>query len=408
MAKTISILMVDDMRSMYALIENALRLLDAGVRLSYAANGREGCEKAMEELPDLILMDIDMPVMNGIDAIKFLREQPETKEVPIIVLTASERLPEAYDAGANDFIYKPFKPFELLLRIKMAMQLVDKMRYIHKQNRQLTLQHHEVIEQRNIIEYQKREIVEDIMYARRIQDALFDQEIQLRQSLREYFILNLPKNIVGGDFYFVQQKYNLIILAVADCTGHGITGAFMTILGLTLMKEIVDDGLMSDPAEILGLLRSKVISSLHQENDHQSIGEGMDMSLCIIDTDERTILFSGANNPIYLVRAATGLEVVKADRMPIGKYFEHEQAFSTTEITYEPGDMLYLFTDGYADQLGGEAGKKFRYNKFQELLVKIANESLDSQHTILIESFNHWRGNLDQVDDILILGTRLF
>lgn len=407
MAKSLKVLMVDDSRAMYALVENSLRVLDDQIILDYAPDGRQGCDKALANLPDLILMDVEMPVMDGIEAIKFLREQPETREVPIVVLTASDQLDKAFQAGANDFIPKPFKPFELLLRIKQGIQLVEKIKFIHKQNRQLVIQRNEVIEQRNIISLQKREIIDDIMYARRIQTALFDQERQLKQAFKNYFLLNKPKNIVGGDFYFIQQKYNHIVLAVADCTGHGISGAFMTILGLTLLKEIVDDGLLTDPAKILGQLRKKVISSLHQQNDDMSLGEGMDISLCIIDTDEMVITFSGANNPAYIVNNQKLLEIIKADRMPIGKYLDYEQAFSNTEVPFNHGDMLYLFTDGYADQTGGEAGKKLRYKRFQEILTDLSKHPLPQQKAQLEEIFDSWKGNYEQVDDIMIFGTRL-
>ncbi|MBN2275229.1 MAG: SpoIIE family protein phosphatase [Bacteroidales bacterium] len=394
-----TILVADDSKLYFNTIEEAFRQLGDNYRLLWASTGKMACLLAERHLPDLILMDVIMPEMNGVQAIKKLKENPLTSDIPVIMLSATESLKAAYETGAHDFISKPFKHFELLMRVKASLTLIDKIKEIKKQKEKLENEHQKVSQQR-------KEMIDDITYSKRIQRAILPTNDMVRGIFPEHFILNIPRNIVSGDFYWVGQKSGKKIILVADCTGHGISGAFMTMAGIAYMNEIFNRYSIEEPAEYLYLLREQVMKLLHQKGLEGEASDGMDVALCIVDEKNKTLKYAGANNPLYYVNQ-NGLEVYKADRMPIGIHVNFTMPFTSHTILYTPGDMLYLFSDGYADQFGGPDNKKFRYKQFQELLASVHNASLAEQNETLLRTFLHWKGDEEQIDDILIIGVRL-
>jgi serine phosphatase RsbU (regulator of sigma subunit) len=408
-----TILIADDSELDLMYAEQVLKSYNEKYQILLAHDGLELCQRAIEEYPDLILSDIEMPEMNGIDAITFLKNNFRTKNIPIIVFTATDTFQEAFDAGAIDFIEKPFKEESLIVRVKSALNLVKSYRAIEKQkieiekrNHKIKHQHENVLKQKNIISQKNEEITADLRYSKRIQNAILPSDKFINEVLSQYFIVNIPKNIVSGDFYWLEKSNNKLIITVADCTGHGVSGALMHMMGIVFLNQIVKKKDYENSGEILEELREYVITSLHQTGKFGEAQDGMDLALCIIDFDTLKLKFSGANNPLYIINNREFKEI-KGDRMPVGINVNYEEPFKTHEIQLEKGDTLYMFTDGYADQFGGPKGKKFRYKFFKELLISINGTSLKRQKDIVEQTFYKWKGNYEQVDDVLVMGIKV-
>jgi serine phosphatase RsbU (regulator of sigma subunit) len=264
------------------------------------------------------------------------------------------------------------------------------------------------------LEHALEQITDSIKYAQKIQFALLPSNSLLQQNFKESSILFRPRNIVSGDFYWVHKKENKIIVAVADCTGHGIPGAFMSVLGISLLNDIIRSAYQNESeisaSHILDSLRDLVINSLNKGGEDSDRRDGMDMSLLVIDKENKTIHFAGAYNPMWLLRSTNGNPTITeyiGDRMPIGIHTKRMTPFTEKIIQYEDNDIVYLFTDGYKDQFGGDDGKKFLSKNFKELLFSIHDLSLETQQIMLIENFENWKGNFSQIDDVLVMALKL-
>ncbi|MCC7303383.1 MAG: tetratricopeptide repeat protein [Bacteroidia bacterium] len=262
----------------------------------------------------------------------------------------------------------------------------------------------EILFQKNVIEEKNKEITDSINYAERIQKALLNSEGELKKNIPHYFIFNRPRDIVSGDFYWAAEKFGKLFIAVADCTGHGVPGAFMSMIGVSMLNELVVNRGMHDPGKILNKLREEVIVALNPEGSKEEQKDGMDMVLMVLDRDQ--LSFAAANNPLWLIRNGK-LEEFKGDKMPVGIHAGEMQAFRTQQVRLLPGDSVYAFSDGYADQFGGPSGKKFKYKPFADLLLRIHDLSFQEQKTRLDIAFNDWKKDLQQVDDVLVMGFRL-
>jgi len=250
-----------------------------------------------------------------------------------------------------------------------------------------------------------KEITDSINYASRIQAAMLPQEEVLQQFLPEHLFCSCQEIIVSGDYYWASSVGNKVIFTAADCTGHGVPGAFMSMLGISFLNEIVDERHIMDPGEILNELRKNVMKALKQSGKEQEQKDGMDMAVCVYDTAKKVLEYAGAYNPLYLVRD-NELEEYKADRMPISYFGDRDELFQTKAIQVRAGDQIYLFSDGYADQFGGPDEKKFKYKTLKQLLLDIRKEPMDKQHKILHDRFNEWKGDLEQIDDVVLMGVR--
>jgi serine phosphatase RsbU (regulator of sigma subunit)/Tfp pilus assembly protein PilF len=286
-------------------------------------------------------------------------------------------------------------------------------------NEELRQSHEEILAQRDEIQEQKKlatdqrdelrkksnEMKSGIEYARHIQTALLPPENHFRELLKDYFILYKPKDIVSGDFYWVYQRNNKIYVAVSDCTGHGVPGAFMSLLGLTLMNEVVNEFDDVPAGKFLDILKTKVTSSMHQRYE-ENARDGMEVALCIFDFTKMKVDFAGAYNPMYLIRNNKLIET-KGDRMAICYNPQKDSNFTSHELPLYSGDMIYLFTDGYADQVSDNTYKKFRKDRFKETLLSIHKDNLSEQKDKLEKRFLEWKGNYEQIDDILIVGIKI-
>jgi serine phosphatase RsbU (regulator of sigma subunit) len=399
------ILVADDSEAILASVQHVVEKSNLNYDISFATDGRIACKLASRLKPDLILMDLTMPKMDGIRAIKILKRLPHTRNIPVVVMTSLKSLHEAFYAGADDFIYKPFDEFELLFRIRFALTLSENMKKIKHQNEMLVKQSEEVKRQYKQMEEQRKDIIDDITYSRRIQNAIMPSKDYLATLFTDYFLYYKPKRIVSGDFYWVSSKDNKIILAVADCTGHGISGAFLTIAGTAFLNEIINY-VQPDASEILVQLRHRIMRLLHQKGLEGEASDGMDISLSVFDFNEKTIQYAGANNPVYIVRSNGGLEICSPDRMPIGIHEHYNRPFKNQVLKLEKGDMVYMFSDGYADQFGGPNDQKFRYKNLQTLCSNLHNKTMPEQYDGFERTMDEWIGYRDQVDDMLLIGIR--
>ncbi|MFH2094433.1 MAG: SpoIIE family protein phosphatase [Bacteroidota bacterium] len=282
---------------------------------------------------------------------------------------------------------------------------------IEAQRDEIIAQRDNATQQRDLIMEQKKELTDSINYALRIQSAILPDRELLRKCLAGHFIFFRPRNIVSGDFYWFSQVEKTLVAACADCTGHGVPGAFMSMLGAAFLKEIVDKEYITHPGVILQRLRKEIVKALQQHviDNAQSqamatVKDGMDIALCSYDPETGQMQFSGANNPMYLIRNGKLVEF-KGDKMPIAIY-EKMDRFGTQEIQILPGDTVYLFSDGFADQFGGPDSKKFKYKPFKNLLADIVSLSMDHQHERLGCVFDDWKGSNEQVDDVTVIGLK--
>ncbi len=255
-----------------------------------------------------------------------------------------------------------------------------------------------------LLESKNQEISDSIHYASRIQSAILPPVEYIAETLPSHFILDKPRDIVSGDFYWLARKENRVIVAVADCTGHGVPGAFMSMLGVAFLNEIINQNDNLNANDILNKLRENVIKSLHQTGKAGEATDGMDIALCIISNNK--LQYAGANNPLYFIRDKN-LTEIKADKMPISIHINDNVSFTNHELDIKEGDMIYLFTDGYVDQFGGEKGKKFKFNQFKKLLLDICDKHPEEQKNILDKTLIAWQGKFKQIDDILIMGIKI-
>jgi serine phosphatase RsbU (regulator of sigma subunit) len=261
--------------------------------------------------------------------------------------------------------------------------------------------------QKEEIEEQKKHIMDSIFYARRIQNAILPSTSIIDKHLKDYFILYLPKDIVSGDFYWINETDGLFMIAAVDCTGHGVPGAFMSIVGFNQLNHAVNVKKARTAAAILDELNLGVINTLNERQSESSIKDGMDMELCIFDFMNKNLEYAGANNPLLLIRN-NQVNKYKADRFPIGAFEGKEpQKFRNNEIPLMEGDCIYLSSDGYADQFGGPDNKKFMFKRFAEYLLEISSKPMNVQKELLHKKFDDWRGNNEQVDDILVIGIKI-
>ena len=280
--------------------------------------------------------------------------------------------------------------------------------FILRSNRERKKANDELQVKNNIIEEKNKDITDSINYAKRIQDAILPDWESGNKIFPEAFILFKPRDIVSGDFYWFAEKNGRRLIAAVDCTGHGVPGAFMSMIGNAFLNEVVNERGIIEPGMILSELRYLVIKALKQKGADGEQRDGMDISLLSLSADNKSIDWAGANNPLWIIRDGKIIEH-KPDKRPIGFFMGKGLPFKNHTIDLQKGDALYIFTDGYADQFGGnkEGGKKFKVSRMKTLLLSLQDQTMDNQKKKLEQTITDWRGNLEQVDDICIIGIRL-
>lgn len=290
-------------------------------------------------------------------------------------------------------------------------QLADENQQLKREIAQLKS---EINKLASLVEQEKNEIVEhskklkdSVNYAQHIQTAIMPPIKTVKKLIPDSVIFYLPKDVVSGDFYFVEQAGDYIVFAAVDCTGHGVPGALMSVVGFNFLYQAVAERHIYKPSEILTFLDDGVNNTLRQTGNESGVKDGMDLGVCTLNTKTLELQYAGAYNPMYYVKKGE-LTEVKADKLPIGSNIDGvADTYTNHVIQMEKGDAVYLLTDGYADQFGGPNGKKFFYKPLRELLAMHHNKSMEQIHQILLDTFVDWKGNKDQIDDVLILGVRI-
>lgn len=314
----------------------------------------------------------------------------------------------------------------LFLMIIISFIIYRNLQRKKRDNALITQQKNEISQQKDEIEEKHNEIKDSIDYAQRIQSALLTNNKIWESISPDYFILFQPKDVVSGDFYWSHtiknEKQDLAIWCAADCTGHGVPGAFMSMLGISFLNEIVIEGGEVRTDQVLNQLRSRIIASLMKESSEIKQRDGMDISFCVWNKQTNELSFSGANNPLWIIRKNNSdvfenstksddgnlvLIELKADKMPVGQFADELTPFQSQTIKLNQGDMIYSFSDGYCDQFGGPNGKKFRQANFKKLLFTIFGKTAREQKTELVNNFKNWKNSNEQVDDVCVIGIRI-
>jgi serine phosphatase RsbU (regulator of sigma subunit) len=296
-----------------------------------------------------------------------------------------------------------------------AIFILNRFRITRRQKQIIESQKHEVEHAHVELTEKNKEIMDSIVYAKRIQSAILPPDTEFKKHFPNSFILYKPKDIVAGDFYWLEHKDGKALFAAADCTGHGVPGAMVSVICNNGLNRSVREHGLTEPGKILDQTREIVIQEF--EKSKEEVKDGMDIALCSLEvcssesevdvSRTHKLEYAGAHNPLWIIRKGSAeIEEIKANKQPIGK-FDHSQPYTTHRIDLNLGDTLYIFSDGFADQFGGDKGKKFKASNFKELLLSHQSESMSHQRELIDEAFEMWKGNLEQLDDVCVIGVRV-
>lgn len=336
--------------------------------------------------------------------IKSLMNENKAKQEQVRSKTLELQVKNEETKRANT--QKMFFATGFVLAVLMAFFIFRGYRNKQKANQIIMAQKAEVEVQKKMIEEKNNEIIDSINYARRIQQSVITSQNYLQQHLQDFFVFFAPKDIVAGDFYWALDTEQGFMMATGDCTGHGVPGAFMSVIGINFLNEIASEKKITRPDLVLNELRQQIIRAMNPEGNLEGGNDGMDICLYVIEKNRKKLRYAAANNPLWMIREGKLLEF-GPDKMPVGKYSKDHIPFTHFEIDLVPGDMIYTFTDGYADQFGGPNGKKFKYKQLGELLQQIWKKPTAEQKNILAGRFDEWKGDLEQIDDVCIVGVRI-
>jgi serine phosphatase RsbU (regulator of sigma subunit)/HAMP domain-containing protein len=320
----------------------------------------------------------------------------------------------ARETGTGNFnaTYKPLSSDDNLglALIKMRDDLAENERVLEQKvierTEEVVRQKEEIEEKNGELEILYKQVTDSIHYAKRIQEAILPPNNFISQVLPDSFVLYKPKDIVSGDFYWIEKKNNLVYFAAVDCTGHGVPGAFMSLVGHNILKDIINNTNIAKPSEIMDRLREGVVNTLHADKSGKETKDGMDMTLCCINYDTLELQYAAAFNPLYIVRDSELVEY-KANKFPIGMFIGEKTNFTNHSVQLRKGDQIFIFSDGYADQFGGPKGKKFMVGNFRKMLTEVAKAEPNEQKQILDNTLVSWQGEQEQVDDVLIIGVKI-
>jgi PAS domain S-box-containing protein len=386
-----NILIVDDEPVNLQVLNNYLSLQNYHMVL--AQSGMEALNFINEGFqPDAILLDVMMPQMTGYEVTQKLREKWQADELPILLLTAKNQVTDlvtGLEVGASDYLTKPISKDELLARLKTHLHIKE-------------LQVEAV--RLGAIEAINKMMVESIQYAQIIQSALLPNAEMVKTYLPKSFFLWMPRELVGGDMLYAESVADGFIIAVIDCTGHGVPGAFMTMIAITSLRRIIRDENCYEPAKILKRLNFLVKTSLQQETEHAESDDGLDATICLVKQHEQRLIFAGAKLPLYYIHNDK-LTVIKGDKQSLGyKKSDLNFTFTNHTVNIEEGMSFYLSSDGFLDQLGGSKRFRFANKRFKNLLLENYQYTFDEQSERLLQAFNEYKGDNDRQDDVTVVG----
>ncbi|MFL5763816.1 MAG: PP2C family protein-serine/threonine phosphatase [Bacteroidia bacterium] len=349
--------------------------------------------------PDIILSDHTLPGFSSVEAFGILKKR--SLIIPFILITGSvseEFAVECLKAGMSDYILK-----SSLKRLPSSIQNILQSSKIKREKMIIEALHTELKRAYNRIAEKNKDIMDSIVYAKGIQTAMLPEKRKLKDVFPDSFIYYQPRDIVSGDFYWFVKQNHKFLIAAADCTGHGVPGALMSVIGIELLNKIIVEKRITYPSDILRNLNVGVTRFFNQQENETR--DGMDIAVCSIDLSNKTIEYAGANRPVWLIRNSI-MEEVKPSKNPVGGG-EEPRIYVSHKVSYESGDRLYLFTDGITDQFGGFDDRKLMKKKLKKLLVASRSLTLDDQRKVLEDFLNTWKGENKQVDDMLAIGIKL-
>ena len=397
-------------------------LLLNGFETVNESDGERGLKRAYSLKPDLILCDINMPKLSGLDVLKEIRANDELKHTPFVFLTALSTMADlrvGMNLGAEDYLAKPYHNKELLSIISYHLKKSEDLKKIEKEYSRQRINDFKVkIKEKN------KGFFDSLNRAKTVQNVILPSDKKMKELLPEHFNYFLPKYSISGDFYWVKKLKEVTLIAVADCTGHGIPGALISMAGNISLNNAVDQFGLTKPAEILSKANELFLDFMNANESNVS-NDGMDISLCSIDNNSNLIRFAGASRPLYLatkknnfkpidvinnvtelIQEENALYEIKGNKCSIGAQYPvflvEEQVFE-----YNTGDTIYLSSDGYVDQFGGEYDRKFKSKRLKKILLSIQDQTMSEQKEILGTEFQNWKGDQEQIDDITIMGVSL-
>jgi Response regulator containing CheY-like receiver, AAA-type ATPase, and DNA-binding domains len=389
------------------------KLIEAYFRRDYEVISKESGQQALAwlegNIPDVILLDIMMPVMDGIEVLERIQANDRLKEIPVIMVTAKtemESIKATLNLGAQDYVKKPIDFTELQTKVLIAFQINEQKQEISKYKSYY-------------------DIHQGMIHAQRIQRSILPDAEHFRRLYPKSFIINLPKHVVGGDFYWIQQNFHKNSIGVFDCTGHGVPAAMLTVMGQMELHTLSQNGNEIQAQQIFPLLSRKFSKLLNTSADTYTQYDGMDGIFCSIYPQEQFIEFVGAKRSLVLIRENNSQLIVNnedteaklcneqfslfeiaGDRNSIGKESEFVE-FTVNKIKFLPGDRIFLYSDGITDQLGGDQQKRLKRKQFFEKLLEIQTKSINLQKSDIFTWLEKWKSNYEQTDDILVIGIEL-
>lgn len=401
-----NLLIVDDRPENLLVLESILE--GHNINIIKALSGNEALRLVMQFDFALILMDVQMPEMDGFETAELMRGSKKTRHIPIIFVTAiskeQKNIFKGYEAGAVDYLFKPVEPEILKSKVNVFLDLHNQKKELEQAKIQLQNAKEKAEKECRISEEVNKKIMESIQYATIIQKSMLPNLDEVRYYLPDSFFLWQPRDIVGGDIFHAEYLEEGIVIAVIDCTGHGVPGAFMTMIASSAMRRITRTEKCHDPAEILKWLNFIIKTSLQQDTEYALSDDGLDAAICFAKPQNKIMTFAGAHLPLYYTYNRE-INVIKGDRQSIG-YKRSDLSFNYTNhsIKLEKGMSFYLASDGFTDQLGGERELRFGTRRFKQLLLKIAFLPFEKQKDTLLQAFNEYKGNYENIDDVTIAG----
>ena len=386
------------------------------------SDGESGLNRVSNLKPDLILCDINMPKISGLDVLKAIRANDELKHIPFVFLTAlstMDDLRKGMNLGAEDYLTKPYNNKELVEIISKQLKKVEDLKEMEKE---LSRKH--LAKFKDKVKEKSKSFYDSLNRAKTVQNVILPSKQKMNELLPNHFNYFLPKYSISGDFYWAKRFDEGILIAVADCTGHGVPGALISMAGSISLNNAVDQFGLTRPADVLTKANELFLDFMNSNQGNIS-HDGMDICLCLIESNSNLIRFAGAKRPLYLITqrnnfnpvsgvnnyTAIGLQEMtlyemKGSNSSIGgddlNFHVEEQVFK-----YSKGDTIYLSSDGYVDQFGGEFDRKFKSKKLKNILLSVQGKSMSKQKEILVQEFDNWKGSNEQIDDITIIGIQL-
>jgi phosphoserine phosphatase RsbU/P len=402
MEKELKILLLEDNYSDAELLVRTLNKAEMKHELHLVESRSHFINELDEFKPDVVVSDHSLPSFSSLEALRIAREKKS--DIPFILVTGSvseEFASDCMKAGVDDYILK-----DNLVRLPTSIKNIFSKTAVKREKEVIESLHEELKVAYHAIEENNKSMTDSINYAKLIQEAMLPEKSVLTNYFPNSLIIYRPKDIVSGDFYWFVERDKKLLIAVADCTGHGVPGSLMSMIGYGLLNEIVNVKKITKPSHILGALNKGLRRALKQEQSNGRC-DGMDIALCSIDREAKKLEFCGANRHLMFFRDKQ-LELVKGDKFGIGGlHYESTAQYTNHEISFDEGDVLYMCTDGYADQFGGTKGRRMMTRNLFRILEKSLSFGVNDQEQLLNHWLDKWKGDYEQTDDILLVGIQL-